>query len=272
LTILQAVLLGLLQGLTEFLPISSSGHLVLAEHFLGVAPSADVTFEIFVHFGTLMSVVVVLWKEIKVVVLEVLSTAADPRNFRGRYKEREELRLAIYLFVASIPAAIVGLRFEDSISAAFQDPKLVSVMLIFTGLFLYLTRIARPREGKHFSLWSSILVGCAQALAIIPGLSRSGLTISTAMYVRISPDRAARFSFLLALPVIAGGTILHVKDLLVEGVGAEGLLTVALGTATAFVSGFLAIRFLLRLVEKGKFSVFSIYCLIAGTLGVFFIG
>ena len=181
------------------------------------------------------------------------------------------MRLGGFLLFASIPAALGGLRFEDSISAAFQDPKLVSVMLIVTGLILYLTRLARPREDKRLTMTSSFLIGCAQAVAIIPGISRSGSTISTAMYLRITPVRAARFSFLLALPVIAGGTLLHVKDLIVEGGGAEGALPIALGTITAFVSGYVAIRFLLRLVEKGKFRVFSIYCLIAGTLGILFV-
>lgn len=271
-TLLQAVLLGLIQGVTEFLPISSSGHLVLAEHFLGVPPSADVTFEIFVHFGTLVSVVVVFWKDIKKIVAAFFGALAHPRTFRTRYAESEDLRIALFILIGSIPAAVVGLRFEDSISAAFEDPKLVSVMLIVTGLILYLTRLARPQEDKPMSMLSSILVGCAQAIAIIPGISRSGATISTAMYLRVSPVRAARFSFLLALPVIAGGTLLHTKDLLSEGGGVESLLTVGLGTVTAFLSGYLAIRFLLRLVEKGKFSVFSVYCLIAGTLGILFIG
>ncbi len=270
-TILQAVLLGIIQGITEFLPISSSGHLVLAEHFLGVPPSSDITFAIFVHFGTFVSVVVVFWKDIKGILLVFFAAVAHPRSFLVRYREQEDLRLAVYILLASIPAAVVGIRFEESISAAFEDPKLVSVMLIVTGLILYLTRFARPLDDKPMSLGASLLVGCAQALAIIPGISRSGSTISTAMYLRVSPVRAARFSFLLALPVIAGGTVLHTNDLLTQGGGADGVLVVVIGAFMAFLSGYAAIRFLLRLVEKGKFSVFSLYCLVAGTLGILFI-
>ena len=270
-TILQAILLGLIQGLTEFLPISSSGHLVLGEYLLGLPPSSDVTFEIFVHFGTFLSVVVVFWNDVKAIVLAVVSAVAHPRDFRNRYASAEDLRMGVYLIAASVPAAIVGIRFEDAISEAFKDPKLVSVMLIVTGLILYLTRLARAREGKQFSVVSAILVGCAQAVAIIPGISRSGSTISCAMYLGIAPVRAARFSFLLALPVIAGGTLLHVLDLIAKGGAPESLPALATGTVVAFLSGWVAIRFLLRLVEKGKFSVFSIYCLIVGTLGILFI-
>ena len=265
------MLLGLIQGLTEFLPISSSGHLVLGEYLLGLPPSSDVTFEIFLHFGTFMSVMVVFWSEVKAIVLAVSSAAVHPRDFRNRYATIEEVRMAVFLVAASVPAAIVGLRYEDAIGEAFKDPKLVSVMLIITGLILYLTRLARTKEGKRFSIWSSILVGCAQAVAIIPGISRSGSTISAAMYMGIAPARAARFSFLLALPVIAGGTLLHLFDLIAKGGAPESLLVLALGTVIAFLSGWVAIRLLLRLVEKGKFSVFSIYCLIIGTLGVLLI-
>lgn len=270
-TILQAVVLGLIQGLTEFLPISSSGHLVLGEYLLGLPPSSDVTFEIFVHFGTFLSVMVVFWNDVKAITLAVVSAAAHPRDFRNRYVNTEDFRMGVFLIAASVPAAIVGLSFEDAIGAAFKDPKLVSVMLIITGLILYLTRLAQVREGKQFSIGSSILVGCAQAVAIIPGISRSGSTISAAMYLGIAPVRAARFSFLLALPVIAGGTLLHVVDLIAQGGAPESVPALALGTAVAFLSGWAAIRFLLRLVEKGKFSVFSLYCLIVGTLGVLFI-
>lgn len=270
-TILQAALLGLIQGVTEFLPVSSSGHLVLGEYLLGLPPSSDVTFEIFLHFGTLLSVVVVFWSDVKAILLGAVSAAAHPRDFRHRYTNSEEVRMGVFLIVASIPAAILGIRYQEAIGEAFKDPKLVSVMLIITGLILYLTRLARAQEGKRFSIMSSFLVGCAQAVAIIPGISRSGSTISAAMYLGISPARAARFSFLLALPVIAGGTLLHIVELIAQGGAPESLPALVLGTLIAFLSGWAAIRFLLRLVEKGKFSVFSVYCLIVGTVGVLFI-
>lgn len=270
-TILQAVILGIVQGLTEFLPVSSSGHLVLVEHLLGVPVTDDITFEVFVHFGTLLSVVVVLGKDIVEMSKSFLEAVMAIHLTKKHYQENEYFRLGVYILLASIPAAVVGIRYEDEISAAFTDPKLVAVMLIFTGLILYLTRLSRPAEPKNIGLFQALLVGVAQAIAIIPGISRSGSTMSMAIYLRVTPIQAARFSFLLSVPVIAGATLLKTKDLVSGGFTPGYMVPILVGTMVAFLSGYVAIKFFFRIIEKGRFSFFSYYCLVVGTLGIMFI-
>lgn len=270
-TILQAIILGIMQGLTEFLPVSSSGHLVLVEHLLGVPVTDDITFEVFVHFGTLLSVVVVLGKDIVEVSKSFLAAVIGMKLTKKYYQENEYFRLGVYILLASIPAAVVGIRYEDEISAAFTDPKLVAVMLIFTGMILYLTRLARPAEPRKMGLLQAFLVGVAQAVAIIPGISRSGSTMSMAMYLKVSPFQAARFSFLLSVPVIAGATVLKTGDLISGGFTFSYMVPILVGTMVAFFSGYVAIKFLFQIIEKGRFGFFAYYCLIVGTLGIIFI-
>ncbi len=269
-TLLQAIILGIVQGLTEFLPVSSSGHLVLVEHLLQVPASTDITFEVFVHFGTLLSVVVVLRDEIVRMTRSFFEAVRD-RQLVKQYRENDYFRLGIFIVVGSVPAAFIGLRFEDDVSAAFTDPKLVAVMLVITGLILFLTRLAAPSAGKRMGIISALIIGMAQAFAIIPGISRSGSTISTGMYLRVSPLQAARFSFLLSVPVIGGATLLKTKEIYEQGVSLEYFLPVVVGTLAAFASGYLAIKVLLRIVEQGKFSLFAFYCLFVGTIGIIFL-
>ena len=269
-TIVQAVILGMVQGLTEFLPVSSSGHLVLVEHLLRVAPTGDITFEVFVHFGTLCSVVVVLWAEIVAMGKSFLK-AFTTFHFVDQYRNSEYFRLGIFILLGSVPAAIIGIKFESDVAAAFTDPKLVAVMLIVTGLILFLTRLAKPSAGKGVGLGSSILIGIAQAFAIVPGISRSGSTISMGMYLRVAPVQAARFSFLLSVPVIAGATLLKTKELVEHGMSWHLMVPILTGTVVSFVCGYLAIKVLLRIVEQGKFSVFAFYCLFVGTIGILFL-
>ena len=270
-SIFHAAVLGAVQGLTEFLPVSSSGHLVLAEHFLMVPMSDDITFEVFVHFGTLLSVLVALWPEVKEIFRSLTAAVTGLHMTPTYYRENEPFRIAVLIVLASVPAAFVGIKYEDTIAGAFTDPKLVAVMLILTGLVLFLTQLARPRIDKGVGLGSAIVIGIAQAFAIIPGISRSGSTISAAIFLRVSPTKAARFSFLLSVPIIAGATSLKLVDIVRIGISLDGFVPILVGTAVAFVSGYFAIRFLLRIIEKGRFSVFSFYCLIVGTLGIIFL-
>lgn len=270
-TLLQAAILGLVQGLTEFLPVSSSGHLVLVEQLLHVQKSNDITFEVFVHFGTFLSVVAVFWKDIIAIIRSFFEAFVPFRLNKEYYREQEHFRLATYILVGSVPAAIVGLKYEDAISEAFTDPKLVAVMLVITGLILFLTGLVKPIEGKKVNFASALVIGIAQAVAVIPGISRSGSTISSALYQKIEPYHAARFSFLLSLPVIAGATLLKTKELIVNGGAAEGFPALFVGMVVAFASGYFAIKFLLRIMERGKLRWFSLYCLIVGVLGILFI-
>ena len=270
-TVFQAIILGLTQGLTEFLPVSSSGHLVLLQGLLNVPLTNDVTFEVFVHFGTLLSVLVVLRNEIQRIIVAV-ALGVSPFNIgKAFYRESEYFRLGVGIIVGSIPAAVIGLMYEDEITQAFTDPKLVSVMLVVTGLILFMTRLAKSKRGKRIGTRSAILIGLAQAFAIIPGISRSGSTISMAMFLKHPPALAARFSFLLSVPVIAGATSLKSIHLFRDGLTSVELLPLVAGTLTAFVSGYFAIKILLAIIQRGKLSSFSFYCLTVGVLGILYL-
>ncbi|MEX1140376.1 MAG: undecaprenyl-diphosphate phosphatase [Bacteroidota bacterium] len=270
-SMIHAIILGAVQGLTEFLPVSSSGHLVLAEHLLGVPVTDDITFEVFVHFGTLLSVLAALWPEVKGITQAFISGCMNLNLIPTYYRENEHFRLTPLILAASVPAVIVGLKFEDQVAGAFTDPKLVAVMLVITGLILFLTQLVKPAGKKRVGIISGVIIGIAQAVAIIPGISRSGSTISTALFLGISPLKAARFSFLMSVPVIAGATLLKTIDMIRAGVALEGMAPILVGTVIAFASGYFAIKFLLQIIEKGRFSVFSFYCLTVGTLGIVFL-
>jgi undecaprenyl-diphosphatase len=265
----QAIILGFIQGLTEFLPVSSSGHLVLGQHLLGVQDPEVLSFDICVHLGTLVSVCVIFWRD----VLEIASStwkALISMKLRESYNTVEHFRLGVAIVVGSMPAAFVGLQYRDQIEAAFTDPKLVAVNLVITGLILFLTRLPRPSEGKKMGIVSGFIIGIAQAVAILPGISRSGSTMSTALYLKFSPVLAARFSFLLSIPVIAGAALLEAKNVIRHGMEV-GFAPLALGTISAAISGYIAIKILLRIMEQGKFSWFAFYCLAVGIAGILFI-
>lgn len=241
------------------------------ETLLKVPVSNDVTFEVFVHFGTLLSVLVIFRDEIQRIIVAV-ALGLSPFNIGKKfYRENEYFRLGVGLLVGSIPAGVIGLLYEDEITQAFTDAKLVSVMLVVTGLILFLTRLARARRGKRIGTRSAFLIGCAQAIAIIPGISRSGSTISMALFLSHPPVLAARFSFLLSGPVILGATGLKVIGLIRHGLGSVDLLPLLIGTLVAFLSGYVAIRILLSMIQRGKLSVFSFYCLVVGILGILYV-
>ncbi|MFH0990985.1 MAG: undecaprenyl-diphosphate phosphatase [bacterium] len=270
-TLLQAIVLGFIQGLTEFLPVSSSGHLVLASNLLHVAKTNDITFEVFVHFGTLLSVTLVFWKDIVGITDSTVKAFTGMKFSKEYYDASEHFRLGLLILLGSIPAAVIGIGFKEQIEAAFTDPKLVAVMLVVTGLILFLTRFAKPVEGKSVSPLSSVLIGVAQAFAILPGFSRSGSTISAALFLKVSPVKAARFSFLLSLPAVAGATIMKSREMIAIGLSSDVLIEICAGTIVAFITGYVAIKFLLKIVEKGKFSLFAYYCLIVGIIGIVFL-
>jgi len=259
--ILNAGILALVQGLTEFLPVSSSGHLVIASSLLGL-DNEDILLEIFLHFGTFLSVLVIFRQDI----LDILS-AFFRHIFRFRawgraFSEDGNFRLSIYLIVAILPAGIAGLLFKDFFESLFNSLAATGTALIVTGLLLLGTYWA-PKSKHEITLGRGLLIGLAQAFAIIPGISRSGSTISTALYLGIAKEKAARFSFIMALPLVFGATLL-------EGLTAEwgtvDILPILLGTALAFVSGYAAIKWLLALLVRGKFHHFAWYCLLLGTV------
>jgi undecaprenyl-diphosphatase len=267
LSVLDAVLLAVLQGLTEFLPVSSSGHLVLAQQLLNLHNPQIVSFDIFVHFGTLISVVIVFWNDI-IEILRSFIRALTTFKAKEEHKKTEYFHLGIAIVIGSIPAGVIGLAFHRQIEEIFTDPKFVAMNIVITGLILFLTRLAKPVKGKKVGILSSIIIGFAQMVAILPGISRSGLTMSAALFLKISPVQAARFSFLLSIPVIAGATLLETYKLLAQGT-TIGFSQIIIGIAMSAIAGYVAIKLLLRIMEKGKFSWFSLYCLVIGIFGIF---
>jgi len=261
--IIKAIVLGLVQGLSEFLPISSSGHLVIFADILNFK-DAGIAFEVFVHFGTLCSVLIALRRE-------VIKLVYAPYAVWVKKTEDDEikefLRWDLYIILASIPAALIGLLFKDEIEVIFDNVLLVYFMLFLTGLMMISTKYIKY-DQKEFKAGNTFIIGIAQAFAIMPGISRSGSTIFTGMLLKMDREKVARFSFLMSLPVIFGATLLKFKDLLdtpPASAEAGGLFA---GTLTAFVSGYFAIIWLLDIVKKGKLQIFGYYCLIIAVLGL----
>ena len=268
-TILQAAILGLLQGLTEFLPVSSSGHLVLAKQLLHVTNPDLLSFDVYVHFGTLLSVCIIFRQDIGKIILsfwEVIRT----RSWGAAFRTDEYFRLGAAILLASVPAGIIGIVYRNQVAEAFRDPKLVSVNLVITGLILFLTRFPKAIEGKRMGFAAALVIGIAQAVAILPGISRSGTTISTALFLRLSPSQAARFSFLLSIPVIAGAAILETGPVIRQGMEI-GFAPFLVGLVAAALMGYVSIKLLLRIIERGRFSWFAFYCFAAGIAGILFI-
>jgi undecaprenyl-diphosphatase len=269
-----AALLGLVQGLTEFLPISSSGHLVLAESLLGVR-SQGIAFEVALHLATAGAVVLAYRKRIGL-ILKALPAAFTPQAWRETPQsdpvQRENLFFALYVVLGTLPAGVIGIKFKDFFEEAFASPRLVAWMLLVTGLILFSSRLARHVKVKPLRWHRAILVGCAQAVAIIPGISRSGTTITSGLLLGLGPGRSAEFSFLLALPAILGASLLEAAEIF-SGVDsiAAGIWSYTAGCVTAFFSGYLAIYFLLRVLQKGRLDRFAYYCFAVGLTALVFL-
>jgi len=267
LSLLEAIILGVVQGLTEFLPISSSGHLVLGEFLLKVKFD-DISFEVFLHFGTFLSVVIVfrhtIWSVLKAVWFKISSVF-----IRGvATSKSEDWHLFLLIIIGSIPAGIAGMLFKDYVEKSFSSVPFVGVMLLITGTVLIVTRFFGATREKLNS-GDAFLVGLAQALALLPGISRSGLTISTGIFKKVKPSKAAEFSFLLSLPAILGASLFELKGTVSHANLGQDLWIYLTGAVTAFVAGYLAIRFLLKVIRKGKFQYFGYYCLAVGLLFLF---
>jgi undecaprenyl-diphosphatase len=243
----QGIVLGVVQGLTEFLPISSSGHLVVTEAAIGLS-SPGVLVEVVLHVATLLAVVLVyrnvLWRMIRGAIV------GDPSSWR----------YIALLAIATVPAGIAGVWLQDFFEQAFESLLLVGVNFVMTGAILWSTRgpvavADRPAPGNG----GAVGIGLAQALAILPGISRSGTTVAAAVWLGIDPVRAAEFSFLLVIPVVLGAALLQVPDLS-GGVAAVGIGPLALGFAAAVVSGVVAIRWLVAMLRRRAFHQFALYC------------
>ena len=273
-TILEAIVLGVLQGITEFLPVSSSGHLVLMQHFLGIKES-QVFFDVMLHFGTLGAVIIVYYQIIGSLMRTGFSTLFQAdfyRHARLTISNTPDLKLIWFLLLGSIPTGLIALLFKDSLEAIFGKPMVVAGMLIITGLILQLSRLGQRQRQRQtetpLRAWHTPLVGVVQGLAIIPGISRSGSTISISLLLGLSPQVAAQYSFLLSIPAILGAVVLKLKDM---GEITIAPVVIVAGTLTSFIIGYIALRFLLAMLNRGKFSIFSYYCFALGIVAAMLI-
>ena len=248
--IIDIIILGILQGITEFLPVSSSGHLVLAQYMLGIDSPGN-TLEILFHVGTLFSVIYVFNKDIKSIVISL--------------NEKTTQKLVIFIIIATIPAVIVGLIFKSHIINLFSSIVPVGYALLLTGAVLTLS-VNFKNRNESLSYLYSLLIGLSQAIAIIPGISRSGATISISMLLGIPPKEAARFSFLLSIPVIIGAGLLGFLELESYDLLTPNLIITAI--LTSFIVGTLSLKILLKILEVGRFHFFCVYCVIDGIVAV----
>lgn len=258
-SILEAIILGALQGLTEFLPVSSSGHLQLAKELLGVELTSNLTFDVLLHMATVLSTIVVLWSEIWWLVKGVFS--------RGMNDEKSYF---LKLVVSMIPIGIVGLLLRDKIDALLDSQYImvvVGAMLLLTALLQSFAYYAKPRLKATISYRDAFIIGLSQAVASMPGLSRSGTTIATGLMLGNEKGAVATFSFLMVLAPIVGQTILDVAD---GGLSIVGVSTASLvaGFVSAFVVGCLACKTMIGVVKRGKLIWFAIYCAIVGTIAI----
>ena len=267
-TVLEAVILGTLQGLTEFLPISSSGHLVLAQQFLGVQ-EGGVFIDVMLHLGTLGAVAAVYGRDVSRLARVLIRALFGPDLWTQPAKtisRSADLSLLLFLFLASVPTGIIGYAFRDLVSPAFESVGFVGAMLILTGFVLQAPRLfSKPAGEPQLSLRKAIVIGFVQAIAIIPGVSRSGSTISAALIFGIDAATAARFSFLLSIPAILGASFVQLRDVDLVSLSPTA---VASGVLASFGVGWLALIFLLALLRRGRFGVFSWYCFGLGAIAL----
>lgn len=259
----QAVILGVLQGATEFLPISSSGHLVLVPSWLGWRPPG-LSFDTLVHWGTAVAVLAYFWRE------WVALGRAGWRALRRRSLDDPEARLLVLLILGTVPAAVVGSLLEEFFEGMFARPAAAAAFLLVTAAVLAWSegRSRRTKGIEAMALRDALLVGCAQAAAIFPGLSRSGLTMAAGLAVGLRREPAAHFSFLLSAPIVLGAGLLQLIDLAGTGLLVAQLPTLAIGFVSALVSGLACIHFLLRYVRRRSFYPFAVYCAVVGVVGL----
>lgn len=267
--IIQALLLGLLQGLTEFLPVSSSGHLALARALLGREIMPGITFEIVVHFGSFCSIVVYFRAKIAEIFLDLFGSFSLNGIKTRRFLHDKNTRYSGIILLSMIPAGIVGFTLKDPIEALFLNPVFVSSMLLVTGTLLFMTRFVKSPESE-VDTKRGLLMGVAQAFAIIPGISRSGSTIAVGLFSGINRDSVANFSFLMVLPVLAGAMLLELIEIMETGIEYAAVLNLIVGFLASFLSGYFALKYLIILLKREKFHYFSYYCWAVGITGLIY--
>ncbi len=245
----HAIILGIVQGITEWLPVSSSGHLAIIQNLFKL--QGTVTFDVILHLATLSVIFIVFWKDI----LEILK-AIFTLNFKSKYG-----KLAIFILLGSVPIALVGFFLRTFITQLFYNLLAVGLALLFTGTFLFISE--KWVGKKELKWWHSILIGVAQAIAVIPGVSRSGSTISSSLLLKINKEEAIKFSFLLSIPAILGAALLELPQM-----HSSNWFPMIIGAFCAGAVGYFALKYLITVIKEGKFHLFSYYCWIMGIISV----
>ena len=270
---IQALILGIVQGLTEYLPVSSSGHLTIGQYLFGINGENAMDFEIIVHVATVLSTCVILWKEIVWLFKDLF-----------KWKWNDGTKYIVNILISMIPVGIVGVFFKDRIDALFNYDTLaanygnglivVGICLLVTALLLVFSYYAKPRQKERISPWNAFVIGIAQALATLPGLSRSGSTIATGLLLGNKKERLAQFSFLMVIPPILGEALLDAKDWFFPAADAVAVnantptIALIVGFLAAFITGCFACKWMINLVKKGKLVWFAVYCGIVGLLAL----
>lgn len=258
----EALILGLIQGLTEYLPVSSSGHLTIGANLFGLNGEENLAFTVAVHVATVLSTCVILWREIVWLIQDLF-----------KWKWNEGTQYIVNIIISMIPVGVVGLLFKDQVEAIFGSGLLVvGVCLLITALLLAFAYFAKPRQRENISPCHAFIIGIAQAIAVLPGLSRSGSTIATGLLLGNKKEKLAQFSFLMVIPPILGEALLDTKDMVEQGISTSmaGLpvSALAIGFLAAFISGCLACKWMINIVKKGKLIWFAVYCAIVGVLTI----
>jgi undecaprenyl-diphosphatase len=271
---LQALIMGLLQGLTEYLPVSSSGHLTIASELFGIDGESNMTFTIAVHVATVLSTLVILGSEIGK-ILKGMCNPLSPRSLKGNgtflNRLNPDQRYVLNILVSMIPIGIVGVFFKDQVEEIFGSGLLVvGICLLLTAALLTFSYLARPRQRENISLSHAFIIGLAQAVAVLPGLSRSGSTIATGLLLGNKKEKLAQFSFLMVIPPILGEALLDVLKMVKgeEATGGIDTLPLIVGFVAAFISGCAACKWMIGIVKKGKLIYFAYYCAIVGVASI----
>ncbi|MBF0226292.1 MAG: undecaprenyl-diphosphatase UppP [Desulfobacterales bacterium] len=266
--IFHSIVLGIVQGLTEFLPVSSSGHLVLFQNIFGMK-EPEIFFDLCLHFGTLMAIILIYFSEIKNIISSFFKGFRNTHFFSNIFEDKD-LKLAFLIIIGCIPTAIIGLIIEKNSDKLFSSIFMVGIMLIITGLILFLTRFFKTAtlDIKGFSFKKALIIGFVQGIAVIPGISRSGSTISTALFLGINKETAAKYSFLLSIPAIAGAELIVLLG--ASNIEAHFDISTFVGMLSAFVTGYLSLKLLIRIVNQGNLYIFAPYCICIGFFSIIF--
>lgn len=269
LSLFEGVILGIIQGLTEFLPVSSSGHLAIAQHVFGIEGERVLLFAVLLHLGTLISLIAVYYKILWTLIIELFATIKDLLTGKGlQLKNNESRKLGVMIVLASIPTALIGMFFAETFEGLYNSITAIGISLIITGSFLWIIEKMnqKGKDIREMKARDAFLVGLCQGIAIIPGISRSGATIVGSLFSGLRRKTAVDFAFLISVPAILGAALLEVPAAMAEGLPADIAIPVITGLLVAAISGYIAIKSMIKIVSNKKLHIFSYYTWTVGGL------